>query len=104
MIEILQILVDHPIATLFAATGIGIGVKAIAEAAMHPYQLRLEHKEKMAEIEARTATARALAAAPDEAQRNELARQLLEAYDEAGEDLRNDEKGTLVRWSMTKDD
>ena len=66
-------------------------------------QLAFKHRERMAEIEARKETAKALAAAPEEAQRNELAKQLLEAYGEAGEGLQNDEKGSLVRWELTKD-
>jgi hypothetical protein len=67
-------------------------------------QLKLAHAQRMAEIEARKETARALAAAPEEAQRNELAKQLLEAYGEAGEGLKNDEKGSLVRWELSKSD
>jgi len=102
--EIIQILVEHPIATLFAAWGIGVGVKGIAEALMHPLQLRLEHREKMAEIEARRDTARALAGAVDETERTELVQQLLAAYEEAGEDLQNDDKGVLVRWGLSKND
>lgn len=64
------------------------------------YSLRLEHKERMAEIEARKEMAKALSAAPGEAERNELAKQLLEAYEEAGDGLHNDNGSeTKTRWS-----
>lgn len=55
--------------------------------------LILQHRESMAEIRCRTETAKALAAAPEEVQRRELAEQLLEAYGEAGQGLQNDKKG-----------
>ena len=61
------------------------------------------HELKMAKLKAQTETARALAAAPEEAQRSALAQELLEAYGEAGEGLRNDEKGSLVRYEPTKE-
>jgi hypothetical protein len=60
--------------------------------------LERRHRETMAKIQAQTETARALAAAPEEAQRSELAKQLLEAYDELGEDLQNDNTKEDRRW------
>ena len=60
----------------------------------------LDSRENIARIETQREIARALGSAPEEAQRNELARQLLEAYGEAGEGLRNDEKGSLRRWEV----
>ena len=104
MIEILQLVLLHPLATLTVVVGTGWGISTVIGALFSPHRLRLAHKERMAEIESRTAMARALSAAPEEAQRNELAQQLLEAYGEAGEGLKNDEKGSLVRWELSKSD
>lgn len=104
MSEILQLVLAHPVATFFLVVATGIATAGIIDSILKPYRLRLEHRERMAEIEARTAMARALAAAPEEAQRNELAQQLLEAYGEAGEGLKNDEKGSFVRWQLSKGD
>jgi len=60
--------------------------------------LERSHQEAMAKIQAQTETAKALAAAPEEVQRSELAKQLLEAYDELGEDLQNDNTKEDRRW------
>lgn len=104
MTEILQLVFAHPVATFFLVAVSGMAVAGVIDSLFRPYRLRLKHRERMAEIESRTAMARALAAAPEEAQRNELAQQLLEAYGEAGEGLKNDEKGSLVRWQLSRGD
>ena len=64
-------------------------------------RLGMAHKERMAELKARTETAKALAAAPEEAQRSQLAQELLEAYEEAGEDLQNDNTRRESRWELS---
>ena len=104
MMEFLNLLflfaTQHTFAFIVALIGIG----GLLTHFQNQRQLKLAHAERMAEIEARTATAKALAAAPEEAQRNALAKELLEAYGEAGEGLKNDEKGSLIRWELSKDD
>ena len=86
--------------SLIAIGGMG---SFVIDSVIKNRQLGMAHKERMAELKARTETAKALAAAPEEAQRNALAQELLEAYGEAGEGLRNDEKGSLVRYEPTKE-
>jgi len=101
MIELLSWLAEHFlffIVSLFAFSAMG---GYIIRAISANRALVRSHQREMAKIRARTETAKALAAAPDEAQRNELAKQLLEAYGEAGEGLVNDEKGSLIRWEKT---
>lgn len=102
---------DMAIALLFAISGMGAFVinatsrqlSASRQARMRKLKMAQEHELKMAQLGAQTETAKALAAAPEEAQRSALAQELLEAYGEAGEGLRNDEKGSLVRYEPTKE-
>jgi hypothetical protein len=98
--ELITLLIEHPFVLFMLLVGAG----GLLTHLQNQRQLKLAHAQRMAEIEARKETARALAAAPEEAQRNELAKQLLEAYGEAGEGLKNDEKGSLVRWELSKSD
>jgi hypothetical protein len=98
--QIIQAFIADPFLLIVTFFGIG-GLLTFFQ---QRHQRALAHRERMAEIEARKETAKALAAAPEEAQRSELAKQLLEAYGEAGEGLRNDEKGSLVRWELSKSD
>ena len=104
MMEFLNLILvfagQHTFAFIVALLGIG-GLLTFFQ---NQRQLSLTHKQRMAEIQARTETAKALASAPEEAQRNALAKELLEAYGEAGEGLKNDEKGSLIRWELSKSD
>jgi hypothetical protein len=104
LIEVIQLVLTHPIATIFVLVGTGWGASSIIKALLSPQQMRLSHRERMAEIESRTTAAKAIAALPESPEREELVKQLLEAYGEAGEGLKNDEKGSLVRWELSKDD
>jgi len=103
MIEVLQLVFDHAVASFFFVLLVGSGVGYFIDSVVKHRRLTMGHRERMAEIRARTETAKALAAAPEEVQRSKLAQELLEAYGEAGEGLRNDEKGSLVRWGGMKD-
>lgn len=104
MTEALRLFLEFAARHTFALVVLLFGVGGLLNFLNGQRKLRLGHRERMAEIEARKETARALAAAPDEAQRSELAKQLLEAYGEAGEGLRNDEKGDITRWELSKSD
>ena len=104
MFEILQLLLEHAVATFFLLLITGSGVGYLIDSAIKNKRLKMAHQLKMAQLRAHTETAKALAAAPEEAQRSALAQELLEAYGEAGEGLRNDEKGSLVRWELTKEE
>ena len=103
MTQLLTWLAANPglfIISLFAIGGMG---SFVINAAIQHRQLGRAHELKMAHLKAQTETAKALAAAPEEAQRSALAQELLEAYGEAGEGLRNDEKGSSVRYGLTKE-
>jgi len=104
MIEALRVILEFAGQHTFALVVLLFGIGGLLTHFRGRRQLTLTHRERMAEIEARREMAKALVAAPDEAQRNELAKQLLEAYGEAGEGLQNDEKGSLVRWELRKSD
>ena len=103
MTEVLQILVDNLFALIVILMAIGGMGGYVLDTFIKHRRLKWAHKERMAKLRAHTETAKALAAAPEEARRSELAQELLEAYGEAGEGLRNDEKGSLLRWERTKD-
>jgi len=104
MIEIIHIFVDNLFAFIVLLMAIGGMGGYVLDTFIKHRRLKWAHKERMAQIQAYTETAKALAAAPEEVQRSELAKQLLEAYGEAGEGLQNDEKGSLVRWELSKKD
>jgi len=96
--EIIALLIGHPIATLLLLIAVGSMGAYVIDSFIKHQRLKLKHRERMAELEVRRETARALASAPEEAQRSELAQQLLAAYEEAGEGLRNDNDKRDRRW------
>lgn len=103
MAEIITLLSEH--VGLFIVSLIAIGGMGgyMIDSFLKHHHRRLKHRERMAELHTQAEIAKALHAAPEEAQRSELAQQLLAAYDEAGAELQNDEKGSLVRWELSKD-
>lgn len=104
MIELIQLVIANPGPFVVTLIVLGLMGGAVLDTFLRHQRNKLPHLERMAEIQARIETAKALAAAPEEVQKSELAQELLEAYGEAGEGLRNDEKGSLVRWESSKED
>lgn len=98
MTEIITLLLGHPFAAIILLIAFGSMGAYVIDSFIKHQRLKLRHREKMAELEVRRETARALASAPEEAQRSELAQQLLAAYEEAGEGLRNDNTRKDQRW------
>jgi len=66
-----------------------LAVCIAAGCAMHGYEIWIKHRETMAMLRMGERAAKALMEAPDH-ERSALARELLEAYDEAGQGLEND--------------